>query len=90
MLEAKTTDLQKEADDVKESEKEKKKQRTKFGQVISELALTIQSKYIDNESYWAMISAQHPNEVNFQNVLHQLATDLISDAQSQNFNFATS
>lgn len=33
-----------------------KKQKIKYGKVISELALIIQSKYIDNENYWASIS----------------------------------
>lgn len=90
MLEAKNSDFLNEADDLKEAEKEKKKQKPQFGKVISDLALTIQSKYIDNENYWAQISQQHPNEVNFQKVLRQLASDLISDARSSTFNFATS
>jgi hypothetical protein len=52
LLENKNTDLKKEADSIQELENEKKKQKIQFGVVISELALTIQTKYIDNESYW--------------------------------------
>lgn len=53
MLDAKSNELKNESEPNEEIAKEKAAQRIQYGTVISELAHTIQVKYIDNESYWA-------------------------------------
>ncbi len=66
-LDAKMVDLQKALGSG--TPKEKTITVQKFGTSIAQLANLIKEKFIDNESYWAPIISERPDDVNFQKVL---------------------
>ena len=66
-LDAKMVDLQKALGSG--APKEKALTVQKFGTSIAKLANFIKEKFIDNESYWAPIKQECPDDVSFQLVL---------------------
>lgn len=57
----------------------------KYGDKISELALTIREKYFDNTAFWADVEKTHPQMFKWIHKLTKVAKDLISDAMESNF-----